>query len=113
MRRLTRTTVAAASIALTVPLWATPAAAAPAAGSAALAAPTCSTLRSTSSFQGRCRSWNPSVRYQALGWCSNGIISFGRSGDPKRVGFANTWGAWSGFDCGPGYTVSHTELYVF
>jgi hypothetical protein len=108
MRRFNTTVMAAALAAGTVLVSATPAQAAPA--DVALAAPTCQTLQSSTSFQGRCKSWNLLASYRAVALCTNGSTSVYREGDFEYVGNFNTYGDWSRATCPTNYWIVSAHL---
>jgi hypothetical protein len=108
MRRFKTTVMAAALTAATIGVSASPAAAATT--NAAVAAPTCQTLTSSTTFQGRCKSWNALYSYRASILCTNGSSSFYRSGSFEYVGNFNTWGDWSVASCPSGYWIVTTDL---
>jgi hypothetical protein len=108
MRRLKITVMAVALAAATIAVSASPAAAATT--NAAVAAPTCQTLTSSTTFQGRCKSWNALYSYRAIALCTNGSDYVNRYGSFEYVGKFNTWGDWSVATCPAGYWIVSTYL---
>jgi hypothetical protein len=111
MRRFTPVIVAVTAAAAGILATATPAAAAP-----ALAAPTCQTLQTSTSFQARCKSWNPLATYRAWAWCtdSDNDPYVMRLGNVKSVGgIPNTYGAWSAANCPAGLTIDYGGVWTY